>query len=106
MLGSRLFAALPILFFAFFASTGLASEKVTISTGEVVILSDDGTWNYEIRPVQRNKVIKTNRSGFKKSENCDYSTSRNFNGYNLWIDPVKWKHARDGHVQPHNQPVD
>jgi len=102
MLVSRLFATLPILFFTFFASTGLASEKVTISTGEVVILSDDGTWNYEIRPLQRNKVVKTNRSGFVKSDNCYYPVDRNFNGYNLWIDPVRWKHAGDPHVHPPN----
>ena len=53
MSGSQPFTSISILLIAFFASTGLASEKVTISTGEVVILSDDGTWNYENRPVHK-----------------------------------------------------
>ena len=55
MSSSGLFTAVPVVVLVCFSSTGLAGEKVTISTGEVVILSDDGTWNYEIRPVQRNK---------------------------------------------------
>ena len=45
MPSSRLYNALPLAILVCFASTGIASEKVTISTGEVVILSDDGTWN-------------------------------------------------------------
>ena len=102
MSGSRLITAMPVLVFALLAFTALASEKVTISTGEVIILSDDGTWNYEIRPLQRNKVVKTNRSGFKKSDNCYYPVDRNFNGYNLWIAPARWQHARDPLVQPPN----
>jgi len=57
MSSSRLFTAVPVLLLACFASSGLANEKVTLSSGEVVILFDDGTWNYEKRPVQRNKVI-------------------------------------------------
>jgi hypothetical protein len=80
MSGSQPFTTLSILLIACFASTGLASEKVTISTGEVVILNDDGTWNYENRPVQRNKVIKTDRSGFRETDNCDYSYGSNIDG--------------------------
>ncbi len=79
-----------VLLAAFFVSTAHASEKVTIRTGEVVILADDGTWNYENRPVQRNRVIKTDRSGYRETNNCDYSPGRNIGGYNLWIDPSRW----------------
>lgn len=104
MSGSQPFTTISILLLASFASTCLASEKVTISTGEVVILSDDGTWNYENRPVQRNKVIKTDRSGFKETNNCDYSDGRNFNDYNLWIDPSRGKHGYP-RVQPPNRPA-
>jgi hypothetical protein len=106
MSSSRLFTAVPVLFLALFAATGLADEKVTISSGEVVILFDDGTWNYEKRPVQRNKVIKTDRSGFRPSENCNCSGGRNFSGYNLWIDPGKWQNGRYPRVQPPNRPID
>jgi len=104
MPGSQPFTTLSILLIACFASTGLASEKVTISTGEVVILSDDGTWNYENRPVQRNKVIKTDRSGFRETDNCDYSYGRNFSDYNLWIDPAAGRHGRP-RVRPPNRPA-
>ena len=104
MSSSRLFTAVPVLLLACFASSGLANEKVTISSGEVVILFDDGTWNYEKRPVQRNKVIKTDRSGFRPSQNCDYSGGRNFDDYNLWINPGKWRHGNP-RVQPPNRPI-
>ena len=104
MSGSQPFTTISILLLAFFASTCLASEKVTISTGEVVILSDDGTWNYENRPVQRNKVIKTDRSGFKETNNCDYYDGSNIDGYNLWIDPSRGKHGYP-RVRPPNRPA-
>jgi len=105
MSGSQPLTAISILLLASFASTSLASEKVTISTGEVVILYDDGTWNYENRPVQRNKVIKTDRSGFKETDNCDYYDGRNFDGYNLWIDPSRRRHGYP-RVRPPNRPAD
>ena len=103
MSGSQPFTSLLILSIACFASTGLASEKVTISTGEVVILKDDGTWNYENRPVQRNKVIKTDRSGLRETDNCCCSYGRNIEGYNLWIDPSRWNHGRP-RVRPPKRP--
>jgi hypothetical protein len=104
MSGSQPFTTLSILLLACFASTGLASEKVTISTGEVVILNDDGTWNYENRPVQRNKVIKTDRSGFRETDNCNYSYGSNIDGYNVWIDPSRWNRGRP-HVRPPRRPA-
>jgi hypothetical protein len=91
MHGSRLLKAASILLLTLFAATALASEKVTISTGEVVILSDDGTWNYEKRPVQRNKVIKTDRSGFRETNNCGCYGNGNIDGYNIWIDPSRMR---------------
>ena len=105
MSGSKPFTTLSILLIACFASTGLASEKVTISTGEVVILNDDGTWNYENRPVHRNKVIKTDRSGFRETDNCNYPYGSNIDGYNVWIDPSRGKHGYP-RVRPPNRPAD
>lgn len=104
MSGSRPFTTLSILLLACFASTSLASEKVTISTGEVVILYDDGTWNYEKRPVQRNKVIKTDRSGYRETNNCDGAYGRNIGEYNLWIDPMGGRHGRP-RVRPPKRPA-
>jgi hypothetical protein len=94
------------LLLSFLAAPLLAGEKITLSNGEVVILSDDGTWNYEKRPVQRYRVIKTGQRDNSRSHDCNYPTGGHFNGYNLWINPADWRRSGTPELQSPIRPID
>ena len=96
----RLQTAFITLAFALVASPGIAAERVKLSTGEIVILSDDGTWNYEKNPVKRKTVIRTRRSNLDRYRDCYSPYGQYLGGYNIWIDPVKWKQGGNQPVQP------
>ena len=67
-----------------------AQEKAVTSTGEEVILFDDGTWKYMNVDLPTVDEIKTNPRNFTKAKESSFllKSKKTKNGF--WINPKKW----------------
>jgi len=67
-----------------------AQEKAVTSTGEEVILFDDGTWKYMDVDLPSVDEITTNPRNFAKAKDSSFllKSKKTKNGF--WINPKKW----------------
>jgi hypothetical protein len=66
-----------------------ASQKAVTDAGEIVILNDDGTWEYADQNAGISKII-TNNKVFTKSQDASFLLKSKRNNSAFWINPKKW----------------
>lgn len=71
-------------------SPAIAQERAVTSTGEEVILFDDGTWKYMDVDLPTVDEITTNPRNFTKAKESSFllKSKKTKNGF--WINPKKW----------------
>lgn len=75
-----------------------AGQRAITDQGHVVILNDDGTWQFEQPDANRQIEIETNDAQFLKSETQSFQVKSARNDTTVWIDPKLWSFnkGRDG----------
>jgi hypothetical protein len=71
------------------ATTILADQSAITDTGELVILKEDGTWEYSTKPL-RSSEISTNKRVFTKPTSSSFLVKSKKNKRGIWINPKIW----------------
>ena len=100
MFTARFVPVFAAVFFAFSTSIVVASEKAFTSTGEIVILNEDGTWQYENQSLSRpgSKKIKTNTKKFKTPKKSNFPVKSKINSFGLKMNPAEWGFTKKGAI--------
>ena len=100
MFTARFVPVFAAVFFVFSTSIVVASEKAFTSTGEIVILNEDGTWQYENQSVSRpaSKKIKTNTKKFKTPKKSNFPIKSKINSFGLRMNPAEWGFTKKGAI--------
>jgi hypothetical protein len=69
-----------------------AQKTAVTDTGEIVILYDDGTWNYENEEEIIDSPIPSNPTKFKKNSEAKFLIKSKINDSGFYIDTKKWQH--------------
>lgn len=72
-----------------------AGQRAVTDEGAVVILNDDGTWQYESNEAPLKKVIRTNDAKFTKHSDHSFQVKSTRNDASFWIDPKKWSFKKN-----------
>ena len=88
------------LFLVLNTSLVVASEKAFTSTGEIVILNEDGTWQYENQSLsaQATKKLKTNSKKFKTPKKSNFPVKSKINSFGLRMNPAEWGFTKKGAI--------
>ena len=68
----------------------LADQRALTSTGEEVLLRDDGTWEFLSKGQFEAADIPVNRKSFKKPSTHSFLVKSKKNPLGIWINPKKW----------------
>ena len=68
----------------------IASQLAITDSGDVVILKDDGTWEYQSNDDEIIKNIPTNKQEFKRPKTSNFCVKSKINNSSFWINPKKW----------------
>ena len=79
------------LFFCMFTLSVQASQKGVTEEGDVVILSDDGTWFYENGELSQETEIETNSTVFTKPASANFALKSKRNSAAFALDAKQWK---------------
>ena len=73
-----------------------AEQKAVTDTGEIVVLSNDGTWKYlDGKDNPTIPKINTNSQKFFKSSNQKFLLKSKVTNHGLYLDPKKWEFSSD-----------
>ena len=82
---------LPLLLtFVFLSVMVMAQERAITSTGDEVILYDDGTWTYADGDKVDNEEIPLNPQSFKKAPGNTFLLKSKVFNVGFYINPSKW----------------
>lgn len=86
-----------ILLLCVFSFNIMANTKAVTEEGEVVILNDDGTWNYEKENKKNSKTIEIpmNSGVFTKSSTSSFNLKSTKTNASFSFDPKKWKFKKN-----------
>ena len=100
MLAKRLIPVLATSFLLINSSLVVATEKAFTSTGEIVLLNEDGTWQYENQSLSRQatKKLKTNSRKFKSPKNSNFPVKSKINSFGLKMNPAEWGFTKKGAI--------
>jgi hypothetical protein len=87
-MSSKIIWLVPILFSISIQLN--AQEKAVTSTGEEVILFDDGTWKYMNVELPTVDEITTNPRNFTKTKESSFLLKSKKTNNGFWINPKKW----------------
>ncbi len=79
--------------------SAFAIQKAITDQGDVVILNDDGTWQYETNSTDSIPKIAENPQPFSKPDSNSFLVKSSHNSSAYWINPKKWafKKEENGH---------
>lgn len=88
----RIFIVLLLCAFSFNVN---ASKKAVTEEGDVVILNNDGTWNYEDGKASDDIEIPVNPNSFKKHKKSNFALKSTKTNSSFSINPKKWKFKKN-----------
>jgi hypothetical protein len=88
-----------ILALCFFTFSVVASKKAITDDGDIVILNDDGTWEYEQGKAEGEILLDMNPLSFTKHPDSKFMLKSSKTNAAFWINPKKWtfKKNENGH---------
>ena len=92
----RIFIVLLLCVFSF---SVIASKKAVTEEGDVVILNEDGTWNYEDGKASDDIEIPINPNTFKKHNKSKFALKSSKTNASFSINPKKWKFKKNANGQ-------
>ena len=97
---NRSIPVIATLFLVLNTCVVVASEKAFTSTGEIVILHEDGTWQYENQSLsaQATKKLKTNSKKFKSPQGSNFPVKSKINSFGLRMNPAEWGFTKKGAI--------
>ena len=100
MASKRFIPVLATLFLVLNTSLVVASQKAFTSTGEIVILNEDGTWQYENQSLsaQATRKLKTNSKKFKTPQKSNFPLKSKINSFGLRMNPAEWGFTKKGAI--------
>ena len=91
---------LASLFFMILFSTSVAQINAITSTGEEVVLYDDGTWKYLNDSLDKIEEIPVNSALFLKSEEATFLVRSKRTNVGIWINPKHWSFKKGEEGEP------
>ena len=91
---------LASLFFMILFSTSVAQINAITSTGEEVVLYDDGTWKYLNDSLDKIEEIPVNSALFFKSEEATFLVRSKRTNVGIWINPKHWSFKKGEEGEP------
>jgi hypothetical protein len=83
-----------LLSLVLFATNVLASQTAVTNSGSIVILNDDGTWQFETNVEDLTNNLQKNPIKFRKLPNQIFQVISQKNDASVWIDPKKWSFTK------------
>lgn len=83
-------SALLLLVTLLLASSSIAQIKAVTSTGEEVILNNDGTWKYSSAAAAENIEIAINPALFSKGKDATFQAKSTVVNAGIFLNPKKW----------------
>ncbi len=82
------------LLFFLFPCIAIADRQAVTDEGDVVILRDDGTWDFADSTVVEAVDIEVNPTQFEKSDTAKFKLKSVKTNSEVWIDAKKWAFAK------------
>lgn len=84
-----------VLLLCAFSFNVIASKKAVTEEGDLVILNNDGTWNYEDGKSSNDMAIPINPNTFKKHNKSNFTLKSTKTNSSFSINPKKWKFKKN-----------
>ena len=81
------FLIIVLIFLSFKVNAG---KRAVTDEGDIVILNNNGTWEYESIDKTKSTEIRENKSTFKKNSTLTFLIKSVRNNSAIWINPQKW----------------
>ncbi len=93
---------LTLLALCLFSTQAYAGIQAITDEGRVVVLNEDGTWQYQSSEDEVKK-LETNPNKFTKNKNATFQIKSSVNNSSFWINPKKWKFTKNNNA---NEPTE
>lgn len=82
---------------ALLSATVVAGQRAVTDAGEVVVLNEDGTWEYESgKSAHDLTIIPENEKAISRSDAQSFLVKSQRNPSAIWLDPKKWAFEKAG----------
>lgn len=85
-----------LLVFSLVPFISWSMQKALTGSGEIVLLNDNGTWEYQSKTKQKNSSSSSNSDlTYNKSSKQTLAVKSSINNSIVWFDPNKWQTGKE-----------